>query len=183
MTFGKRTTMPGAASGAPIDNGSGGSGGNGSGGSGSGGDGNGRSSIVMAAASDIAQALLGAYQTERGVHAESVIGAAASITADSGRKNSLNAIPGVNFASGTVFGMSSSDGVLLENEDSAWNMIVALAQSRLGIAAEQLPSLDRVVAQTGGSSGLAELPALDRAARALSHRLVPPRRATVAAFS
>ncbi len=157
MAFGKRTPAPGVTTGS---SGSNGAGGNGSGGSGPGGEGPDRNGVVMAAANDIAQALLGAYQTERGVHAESVIGAAASITADSARKNSLNAIPGVHFASGSAFGMSSADGVLLENDDSAWNMITALAESRLGIAAAQLPSLDRVVAQTAAAQGSENFPPL-----------------------
>lgn len=114
----------------------------------------------MRAADDIAQALLGAYKNERGVHAESVIGAAAAVTADSARANSLNAIPGVNFASGTLFGRSSVDAILFEKEDSVWNIITRMAVTNLGIGEEKLPGVSSVIARTAAAYGSQNFPPL-----------------------
>jgi hypothetical protein len=115
------------------------------------------------AGSEILDALLIAYRDERGIHAETIIGAAAALAGDFALRGAIEDA-GITLPekdSWVVGGVA--DPVLYGNEQpgnhTAWSVIRAVAL-RAGAAEADLPNMEAVVARTTAAVGGSPFPPL-----------------------
>lgn len=113
---------------------------------------------LQAAASDINQALLAAYRDAHGIHAETIVGAAAALAGEFALRASAKKIP----AAGWVIG-GAADELLYRGEEfnriTLWSFL-KLSAKAAGVPVGEVPEIGEIVARTGAAVGSSPFPPL-----------------------
>jgi hypothetical protein len=111
-----------------------------------------------AAAQDMTGALMQAYRNEQGIHAETIIGAAAALCGEFALRAAAEESGQVLPESGWVVG-GIADALLYSGEISAWTLI-RVAAARAGADDAALPDMAEIVARTASAIGGSPFPPL-----------------------
>lgn len=110
------------------------------------------------AAQDMTGALMQAYRNEQGVHAETIIGAAAALCGEfalcAAAEKSGQVLPDSGWVVGGI-----ADALLYSGEISAWTLI-RVAAARAGADDAALPDMAEIVARTASAIGGSPFPQL-----------------------